>query len=112
MFTIMRNTYYTQHTRRVRESCGRLGDVATYDIRVPGTQDWALRATDLRAALLLLSSGERDALLIVADGTSYEDAAVACRCKIGTIKSRVSRARSHLSEIMGDTNPVTAVTLN
>lgn len=112
MFTIMRNTYCTQYARGLRESCGRLDDAATYDVPVSSRQDWVMREADVGAAILRLSSGERMALLLIADGASYEAAAAACGCKVGIIKSRVSRAREHLAKLLGDPSPVAAVSIN
>ncbi|MBB3452752.1 RNA polymerase sigma-70 factor (ECF subfamily) [Rhizobium sp. BK313] len=112
LFTIMRNAYCSAYRRRIRESCGGLDDAVTYDVPVLAGQDWALRAVDVDAALRRLSAGERKAILLVANGISYEDAAVACRCKVGTIKSRVSRGRLHLAEMLGDADPVAAISIN
>lgn len=112
LFTIMRNAYYTTYRRGIRESCGRLDDAATYELPVSAGQDWAMRATDVNVALLRLSVAERTALLLVAEGTSYRDAADTCGCKIGTIKSRVSRARLHLAEILGEAHPTSAAFIN
>jgi RNA polymerase sigma-70 factor (ECF subfamily) len=41
-------------------------------------------------------------LTLVAAGTSYEDAARICGCRIGTLKSRVSRARETLHSLLGN----------
>src|SRR5208283_3441123 len=52
---------------------------------------------DLKAGLAALPAEQREALLLVgASGVSYEDAARICGCAIGTIKSRVNRARQKL----------------
>jgi RNA polymerase sigma-70 factor (ECF subfamily) len=62
-----------------------------------------LDLADFRAALSTLPSDQREALLLVgAEGFSYEEAAEICGCAIGTIKSRVNRARTRLTEILGD----------
>ena len=66
---------------------------------------------DLQAALSRLSVEQREALLLVAaEGVSYEDAAQICGTNIGTIKSRVNRARNRLAELLsmnsdGDIGP-------
>jgi RNA polymerase sigma-70 factor (ECF subfamily) len=39
-------------------------------------------------------------LLIGAEGFSYEEAAEICGCAVGTIKSRVNRARNRLAELL------------
>ena len=53
------------------------------------------------AALAKLPSDQREALILVgASGFSYEEAAGICGCAVGTIKSRVNRARTRLAELM------------
>ena len=56
----------------------------------------------LAAALAKLPAGHRDALLLLAWGDlSYEQAAVALGVPIGTVRSRLSRARGRLREALG-----------
>ena len=56
---------------------------------------------DLEAALGRLPRGQREAILLVgADGLSYEEVAQALGCAVGTVKSRVNRARSCLMDLM------------
>jgi RNA polymerase sigma-70 factor (ECF subfamily) len=57
---------------------------------------------DLHTALAKLPREQREALLLVsAEGLSYEEAAEALATKVGTIKSRVNRARTRLAELIG-----------
>ena len=57
---------------------------------------------DLHAALARLPREQREALLLVgAEGLSYEEAAERLATKVGTIKSRVNRARTRLAALMG-----------
>ena len=57
-----------------------------------------LEYKELRAALDKLPSDQREALILVgASGFSYEEAAAICGCAVGTIKSRVNRARNRLA---------------
>jgi RNA polymerase sigma-70 factor (ECF subfamily) len=68
---------------------------------VPASQQAALEFCDFRRAFWQLSDDHREVLILVgASGLSYEDAAQVCNCAVGTIKSRVSRARSELVEIL------------
>jgi RNA polymerase sigma-70 factor (ECF subfamily) len=61
----------------------------------------------MRKALMRLSPDHREALLLItAEGFSYEDAARVCGCAIGTMKSRVNRARSRLVEETSGQPPV------
>jgi RNA polymerase sigma-70 factor (ECF subfamily) len=57
---------------------------------------------DFRAALTQLPDDQREALILVgAAGFSYEEAAEISSCAVGTIKSRVNRARNRLAGILG-----------
>jgi RNA polymerase sigma factor (sigma-70 family) len=65
---------------------------------------------NLAAALAKLPAGHRDALLLVAwGGLSYEETAQALGVRIGTVRSRVSRARSGLRRELGGINPTSPV---
>ena len=56
---------------------------------------------DFRTALDQLAPDHREALILVGgSGLSYEDAAELCGCAVGTMKSRVSRARSKLARLL------------
>jgi RNA polymerase sigma-70 factor (ECF subfamily) len=56
---------------------------------------------EFREALAQLPGDQREALVLVgASGFSYEEAAQICDCAVGTIKSRVNRARTRLAELM------------
>jgi hypothetical protein len=56
---------------------------------------------DFQRALLRLRADQREALLLIgAEGFSYEEAAEICGCAVGTIKSRVNRARNRLAELL------------
>lgn len=100
LFTILRNTYYTGLVRRRREVRDEMGEYAGALIS-PATQDWTVAMRALQAALQQLPAEHREALILVgAAGLSYEEAAEICGCALGTIKSRVNRARTRLLKIM------------
>jgi RNA polymerase sigma-70 factor (ECF subfamily) len=100
LFTILRNTYYTTILRRRREVRDENGEYAA-TLRTPPTQDWSIAIRALQAALQKLPPEHREALILVgAAGLSYEEAAEICGCALGTIKSRVNRARTRLLKIM------------
>jgi len=64
---------------------------------------------DLNQALSSLSPGQRTALILVSvSGFSYEEAAEICGCAVGTIKSRVARARETLLEMLEGRQPLPA----
>ena len=105
LFTILRNTYYTQVIRRRREVRDETGEYAN-NVRTPPTQDWSVAMRALQAALAQLPDEHREALILVgAAGLSYEEAAEICGCALGTIKSRVNRARARLLKIMDAEDP-------
>jgi RNA polymerase sigma-70 factor (ECF subfamily) len=57
---------------------------------------------DFTKAFALLSAEQREALILIgAEGFSYDEAALMCGCAVGTMKSRVNRARGKLAELMG-----------
>jgi RNA polymerase sigma factor (sigma-70 family) len=59
----------------------------------------------LAGALAALSAPDRDALLLVADGLSYQEAAQALGVPAGTLSSRVARARRQVRVALGGVNP-------
>jgi RNA polymerase sigma-70 factor (ECF subfamily) len=100
LFTILRNTYYTTVVRRRREVRDETGKYAA-TLSVDATQDWRVAVRSLQAALAQLPDEHREALILVgAAGLSYEEAAEICGCALGTIKSRVNRARARLLKLM------------
>ncbi len=101
-FVILRNAYLTDMRRnRFR---GEYDDkVAERILTAPPGQEDPLHLSDMHRALLTLPSERREALLLVgAGGFSYEEAAEICGCAIGTIKSRVGRARAALNSMLAD----------
>jgi RNA polymerase sigma-70 factor (ECF subfamily) len=112
MFTIIKNRFCTNYAARTRESCGSVTDVARYEVADLPPHDWVMRSVDVEKALTRLTSGEREAILLVAAGVSYEEAATTCNCKVGTIKSRVARGRVHLATLLGDKTTGAAISLN
>jgi RNA polymerase sigma-70 factor, ECF subfamily len=100
LFTILRNLFRSEYRKRRREVEDADGGYAA-TLRTAPDQQAHLDFEDLRAALAKLPPDQREALLLVgAQGFSYEDAAGICGCAIGTVKSRVNRARKRLAELM------------
>ena len=105
LFTILRNTYYTSIVRRRREVADEDGKHAASLSTAP-TQDWSVAMRALQAALRRLADEHREALILVgAAGLTYEEAAEICGCALGTIKSRVNRARARLLKLMDAEEP-------
>jgi len=103
LFTILRNTYFSECRRRRREVPDTDGEYVA-QLCVAPAQHGRVDAQDLLKALARLTEDQREALILVgAEGFAYEEAAKICDCAVGTIKSRVNRARSRLSELLGIT---------
>lgn len=99
-FVILRNAYLTD-MRRNRFRGEYDESVAERILTAPASQEEPIHLSDLHRALLTLPPERREALLLVgAGGFSYEEAANICGCAIGTIKSRVGRARVALTSMM------------
>lgn len=100
LFTILRNIYYSNYRKRAREVQDSDGLYARR-LTIPGDQESHLDLEDFRNAMTKLPAEQREVLtLIGASGLSYEEAAVVCQVGIGTIKSRLSRARAKLVELL------------
>lgn len=99
-FTILRNQFYSE-TRRSWRRQPLDPDVAAQTLVGQEKAGDDLELLALRNALNELPDDQREALILVgAGGLSYEDAASVCGCAIGTVKSRVSRARKSVTEIL------------
>lgn len=102
VFTIIRNQFYTDKRRSWR-NVALDQQMAEQTLVAVANPIATLELDDVRRAMLLLPDAHREALILIgAAGWSYEEAAVICECPIGTIKSRVSRARARLAEIMAE----------
>jgi RNA polymerase sigma-70 factor, ECF subfamily len=109
IFTILRNVYFSElrsHRRlEIPIDEANLDSHATQPTQFAG-----LEFGEFRRAFDTLPAEQREALVLVgADGFSYEQAAAVCGAPIGTVKSRVSRARRELGKLMSaeDDNRVT-----
>ena len=100
LFTILRNRFNTEY-RKSKRAAQELDDQIAETLATPPEQlGWGI-ASDLRAGLGKLAPDQRRALFLVgASGLSYEEAAEITGWHVGTIKSRVHRARIVLAELM------------
>ena len=100
LFTILHNRFRTEFRKRRREVEDTDGSYVD-SLRSPPEQHGRLALEELRVALAQLPPDQREALLLVgASGFSYDEAAAICDTAIGTVKSRVHRARMRLSELL------------
>jgi len=100
LFTILRNTFYSDRRKAKREVQDSDGAMAATLSQKPD-HDGRLAMNDFEVAFAQLAVEQREALILVgASGFSYEEAAETCGVAVGTIKSRVNRGRARLAEIM------------
>jgi RNA polymerase sigma-70 factor (ECF subfamily) len=101
LFTILKNDFHTEYRKRQREVADSEGAYAASLIALPDQMS-RLDLQDLSEALAKLPARQREVLLLVgAEGMSYEEIAALQHVSVGTIKSRVNRARHHLADILG-----------
>ncbi len=103
LIIILRNRFYNELRRSSRKSevgVEHLSDVASVD----GGQEISVEVRDFQRAFRELPAAQREALTLVgASGFSYQEAAEIAGCPIGTLKSRVSRARLDLQRALNGT---------
>lgn len=99
-FTILRHVFYSEKRRSWR-SVELAPDVAERTLVASDDPSKGMELVELRNALDHLSAEQREAIILVgAGGLAYEEAAQIVGCAVGTIKSRVSRARKALTEML------------
>ena len=100
LFMILRNTYFS-HLRKRRFEIEDADGMHAEKVAVPELQTSHMDMLDFNDALSKLPPDQREALLLIgAEGFSYEEAAAMCSCAVGTMKSRVNRARAKLAELL------------
>lgn len=101
-FTILRNLFYSDKRRSWRRQPLE-PETAEATLVAADDPSVTLEVLAVRNALALLPDDQREALILVGAGEmSYEEAAEICGCAVGTVKSRVSRARKRLAELLQD----------
>lgn len=100
LFTILRNLFRSEYRKRRREVEDADGSYAD-SLKSQPEQNSRVEFEEFRTALAKLPQDQREALILVgASGFSYEEAAEICGCAVGTIKSRVNRARGRLASML------------
>jgi len=108
--TILRNRYYSGQ-RRLKWRAEFDAEAIERTLMAPDDPAMNVELEDVRRALAMLPAFQREALILVgAGGMSYEEVANIVGCPVGTVKSRVRRARDELEAILfhGRTKPTTA----
>jgi RNA polymerase sigma-70 factor (ECF subfamily) len=101
LVTILRNTYFSGYRKRSREVQDS-DNLLAQQIPVKGGQESALTLADVQAALDRLAPEHKEILLMIGIAElSYEEASEICGVAIGTVKSRLNRARAKLAEHLG-----------
>ncbi|TPE51776.1 sigma-70 family RNA polymerase sigma factor [Amaricoccus solimangrovi] len=96
LFTIMRNSFSTRCVKANRERPGGADCVSALPW-TEATQHWSSELREVMTAIRTLPRAQREVLVLVAMlGIEYDEAARICDCPIGTIKSRLNRAREQL----------------
>lgn len=100
LFKILRTCLYTDSFKRrltVQDIDGKIAETLV----TPAEQEWRVEYSELLSALEGLNRDGREAvLLVLAAGLTYEEAAQVCSCPVGTMKSRVNRARLQLAQVL------------
>jgi RNA polymerase sigma-70 factor (ECF subfamily) len=100
LFTILRNRFRSEYRKRRREVEDPDGSHVA-SLKAPPEQFGRLEFKEFLEALAKLPYIQREALILVAaSGFTYDEAAAICGVAVGTIKSRVSRARQELAELL------------
>ncbi len=99
-FMILRNQFYSEKRRSWRTAPLDV-EMAENTLLANDNPTVPMELLELRSALAKLPDDQREALILVgAGGMAYEEAAQVCQCAVGTIKSRVSRARRALETLL------------
>ena len=102
IFTILRNRFFND-LRKAKHVIEPLAAADLADLASPAQHDSGLIFNEFRRAFMTLVPSQREALILVAaNGFRYEEAAKLCGCAVGTIKSRISRARRQLLSLTAD----------
>jgi RNA polymerase sigma-70 factor (ECF subfamily) len=100
LFTILRNEFFSYRRRAWRQASWD-DERAEAIPAPPGEQHWSVELSDTASAIKSLPDAQREALILVGvGGFSYDDTAALSSCAVGTMKSRVARARQSLRAIL------------
>lgn len=102
LFTILRNQFYNAVRKQGRLVAWEPEAAERLLVQAPD-QEERIHVADLEGALRQLPDGQREMLMLIAGaGLSYEEAAEAADCKLGTVKSRINRGRAAMRTIIAN----------
>lgn len=109
LFTILRNRFLSASNRKYHHA--EQGDLDLDALAsVPPTQEGAIEVHEFRRAFRKLSPAHREILVLtILHGLPYQDVGAMLRCEVGTVKSRVNRARAQLKRMLLGDEPQAAV---
>ncbi len=106
MYRILRNTHINEIRKQSRWQQTVDIDENDYLSPVAANQDSHLEYLEMVEALMGMSAKDREVLLLVGgQGLSYDEAAEELGVAVGTIRSRLSRARVRLASLLTDHQP-------
>ena len=107
LFSVLHNSFIDGQRRKAADAARVREVAATVETAAPAHQDSSVRLQQIRKAFLTLPDEQRAALHLVAiQGLSYQDAAGALGIPLGTLMSRIGRARAALRAFEDGTTPV------
>jgi RNA polymerase sigma-70 factor, ECF subfamily len=99
LFTILKNAHLNQ-LRKDKGNCEYLDEMDTGTMSAAPAQESHMDLLDVKRRIAGLPSIQRDTIMVhTFESSSYEETARRCRCTLGTVKSRLSRARAALSSV-------------
>jgi RNA polymerase sigma-70 factor (ECF subfamily) len=100
LYRIMRNDFVTS-LRRAKRAPTPMNDALEQTLCYNAGQEDVIMTNQVHTAMGKLPVSQREVLVLVcASGLSYEEAAEAMNCSVGTVKSRLWRARAHMQKIL------------
>ncbi len=102
MSKIMFNLFVTDYRRKVKFESQYDPESELMGLSLQADQDTKLEFKRTQEAMARLSAEHKEVLVLVCvKGIKYQDAADMLRIPVGTVRSRLSRARAELSSLMG-----------
>lgn len=104
LFTILRNIHFDDRRKVSRgPTFQEIGDTTHANLATMPAQEWHIRLREFSECFATLPKGDQDVIMLIAvDGRAYEEAAQILNIPVGTVKSRLSRARSRLRALFGE----------